>query len=420
MNNFWITVSHTAGKRLKSKAFIWSTALISIIVFALMNLGTIIDLFAGDEDKAQEKTIVAVVMETDNQELADMLFSHETGEFQYVHYTEGDLESARLGADDHDYEFVLGISGELTNLEATLYGPGNDFRLSQQIRLDIQRVKETVVTNELGLNEAELAMIYSPVQFNELPLTENGEVRTEESHMQSYWMVYALVFVIYMIIILFGSMIATEVATEKSSRVMELIVSSVNPITQMFGKIIGIGLSGFVNIGAIILAAYIGYVVSGEQFLETMLGDVIDMSLIGYAILLIILGYLLYGGVAAMLGALVSRAEEVNQAIQPLVFLAMIALFVSMFGLNVPDAPFIQVLSYIPFFTPQLLFLRMGMTTIPTWEIVIILSILAISVVLINIFAARIYKGGVLMYGKFSFKEGFKQALRLSKKEDRK
>ncbi|RXI96418.1 ABC transporter permease [Anaerobacillus alkaliphilus] len=417
MNNFWITVTHTASKRLKSKAFIWSTAIISIIVFALMNLGTIIDLFSGDDDKEQEKTMVAVVMETEHEEFAEMLFSHETGEFFYVNYTDGDIESARLEVENNDYEFVLGLSGDLLNLEATLYGPGTDFRLGQQIRLDIQRVKETVVTNELGLNEAELAMIYSPVQFSELPLAENGDVRTEESHMQSYWMVYALVFVIYMIIILFGSMIATEVATEKSSRVMELIVSSVNPVTQMFGKIIGIGLSGFVNIGAILLAAYLGYLVSGEQFLDTMLGDVIDMSLIGYAILLILLGYLLYGGVAAMLGALVSRAEEVNQAIQPLVFLAMIALFVSMFGLNVPDATFIQVLSYIPFFTPQLLFLRMGMTAVPAWEIILILSILVVSVILINIFAARIYKGGVLMYGKFSFKEGLKQAFTLGKKE---
>nr|WP_252312976.1 ABC transporter permease [Sinobaca sp. H24] len=67
--------------------------------------------------------------------------------------------------------------------------------------------------------------------------TEGAEVQTEEAHNQAYWMVYALVFAIYLLVIMFGSMIATEVATEKSSRVMELIVSSVNPITQMFGNL---------------------------------------------------------------------------------------------------------------------------------------------------------------------------------------
>lgn len=145
---------------------------------------------------------------------------------------------------------------------------------------------------------------------------------------------------------------------------MELIVSSVNPITQMFGKIIGIGIAGFVNILTIVVAAFIGYLISGATFLEMLGGEEIQLSLVGFAVILIVLGYLLYGGIAAMLGALVSRAEEVNQALQPLIYLAMISLFLAIFGLNVPDAPFVTILSYIPFFTPQLLFLRMGMTTI--------------------------------------------------------
>jgi ABC-2 type transport system permease protein len=416
MSNFWIIVGHTTEKRLRSKTFLWSTIIISVIVIALMNIGTIIDTFSGDDDTV-EKSTVAVVTSEGNEELGEMLFSFEDGEFNYVDYTDGDIESAKEAAENDEFDYVLGLSGDILNLEAEFFGAGMDFMVGQHVRMEVQRMKETVVTNELGLNQEELEKIYYPITFNELPLSENGEVKTEESHMQSYWMVYGLVFAIYMIIILFGSMIATEVATEKSSRVMELIVSSVNPVTQMFGKIIGIGISGLVNILLIVVAAFVGYTISGADYLDTIFRDVVDLSLLGYAILLIVLGYLLYGGVAAMLGALVSRAEEVNQALQPLIFLAMIAFFVSMFGLNVPDTMFIKVLSYIPFFTPQLLFLRMGMTTVPLWEIIVIISILMISVILINILAARIYKGGVIMYGKFSFKDGMKQALRLGKKE---
>lgn len=415
MNNFWITVTHTAEKRLKSKAFKWSTIIISVIVITLMNIANIIALFVGDD--TPEKSMVAVVSEHANSELAKLLHTYEEGDFNYVHYTDGDVVAAREAAEQNEFDFVLSLSGDIRNVEAEFFSTGNDFRIGQKIRMDVQRMKETLVTNELGLNEEELAMIYNPITFHELPLSDNGTVQTEESHMQSYFMVYGLVFAIYMIIILFGSMIATEVATEKSSRVMELIVSSVNPVTQMFGKIIGIGISGIVNVVVIGLAAYIGYLLSGMNYFDLFLGDVFDWSLIGYAIILIVLGYLLYGGIAAMLGALVSRAEEVNQALQPLILIAMVAFFVSMFGLNVPEATFITILSYIPFFTPQLLFLRIGMTTIPAWEIMVILGILIISVLLINILAARIYKGGVLMYGNFSIKGGMKQALRLGKKE---
>ncbi|MBP3950881.1 ABC transporter permease [Bacillus suaedae] len=416
MNNFWVTVAHTAGKRIRTKAFIWSTAVIAVLIIGLMNITTVIDMFGG-EDGETEKSTIAVVYDTTTADVAELLSSYEEGEFSYVAYPDSDLAAAKQATEEGEFTYVLGLTGDPSQIEAEFFSEGTDFTVGETVRMDVQRMKETIVTNELGLNEEELAMIYNPIVFNERALTNEGNIETEESHMQSYFMVYGLVFVIYMVILLFGSMIATEVATEKSSRVMELIISSVNPITQMFGKIIGIGLAGVLNMAMLVLAAYVGYLISGETYLETILQDMLEGSLLGYALILIVLGYLLYGGVAAMLGALVSRAEEVNQAIQPLVFVAMIALFISITGLNVPDATFIKVLSYVPFFTPQLLFLRIGMTSVPTWEIIVILTVLVLSVIVMNLLAARIYKGGVLMYGKFSFKNGIKQALRLGKRE---
>ncbi|MBU9720917.1 MULTISPECIES: ABC transporter permease [Bacillaceae] len=417
MNNFWTTVAHTAGRRLKSKAFIFSTLSMAILVFALTNINNIIDAFSSD-DADRDLPRVAVIDETEYGGLfTDMLSSYEDGRFQYVETTEN-LDSALDAARDDEHDYVLHLSGNNENIVAEFYSNGNDFMIAQDVNHDVQRIKEAVMTNELGLNEQELALIYYPVLFNELPLHEGGEVQTVETHMQAYWMVYFLVFAIYMIVLTFGTMIATEVATEKSSRVMELIVSSVNPVTQMLGKIIGIGIAGLVNLGAIVVAGIIGVSVSGDDFFDMIFTEVLDPTLVFYALLLIILGYFVYGGVAAMLGALVSRAEEVNQALQPLIFLAIIALFISIFGLNTPDVAFIQVLSYVPFFTPQLLFLRIGMGTVPTWEIILILAILTISCIIIMFIAARIYKGGVLMYGKFSFKDSLKQAFTLSKKEN--
>lgn len=260
-------------------------------------------------------------------------------------------------------------------------------------------------------------MIYAPVSFQIEPLKEDGEIETEETRMQAYWMVYGLVFAIYLIVISLGTIIATEVATEKSSRVMELIVSSVNPNVQMFDKLVGIGIVGVINLLSLTVAAIIGFQLNDVDLLEFFSGGTINISLLWYALLFIVLGYFLYGRLAAMLGALVSRAEEVNQATSPLIFLAMIAFFIAIFGLNTPDSMIIQVLSYVPFFTPQLLFLRIGMGTVPMWEVLLIIVLLLLSAIVINFIAARIYKGGVLMYGKFLFKEGIKRALTLARKE---
>lgn len=417
MNNFWTTVNHTIGRRLKSKTFIWSTAIVMVLIIGFINLNSILTGFSdSDEDLAET---VAVIDETEGDvSFSELLESTSETSLEYEQYTEGSVEDAVAAAEDGQFDYVLALSGTTTDLQAEFLSEGNDFMISGEVNQDVQRAKESAATNELDLNEEELALIYSPISFSEQSFTEGSEVQTQETHMQAYWMVYALVFAIYMIVITLGTMIATEVATEKSSRVMELIVSSVNPITQMLGKITGIGIVGMISLIGLVTAGYIGFSISGEEnFINMIFSEGIDASLLVYVVVFIILGYFVYGGIAAMLGALVSRAEEVNQAIQPLIIVAMLAFFISIFGLNAPDSTVIHVLSYVPFFTPQLLFLRIGMSSVPLWEIALIIGILVISAILINVLAARIYKGGVLMYGKFSLKDGMKQAFNMSKKE---
>ncbi|AOM82936.1 ABC transporter permease [Salisediminibacterium beveridgei] len=432
MHNFWTTLAHTSKQRIRSKSFMITTAVMVIGIIAGFNIiGFFIDREENDfdtEGNGPEQAVYVVDESLDESgeatsPLGLILADFQMGSYQYLHDDEMTLDEAQEAVHDMEHEDfepegVLHIEGDAATLDVTFYGEGTDFRIGQVLQQELNQARELFVMSQLSLDEREEEIFAGRIAFEEEALPQAaGDIQTEESYMQSYWMVYILVFAIYMIVILFGSMIATDIATEKSSRVMELIVSSINPVTQMFGKLVGIGIAGMINIGAIVIAALIGAYTSGQETIQNFITDMIDYSLIGYAILMIILGYLLYGGLSAMLGALVSRAEEVNQAIQPLIFLAMIAFFVSVFGLNTPDSPVIQWLSYIPFFTPQLLFLRIGMTPIPGWEIALITGILIISAIIANIIAARVYKGGVLMYGKFSFKEGIKQALTLSQKE---
>lgn len=355
VNNFWITVRHTFSQRIQSKAFIWSTIIMMAIIVGIININSIMSIFSDGESNEASSTIAVIDNTNSEGAIAEMLENDEGGSFDYRHYTDGNQEDALKETSDGIYDFVLTLNGDATDLDVAFFVEGNDYTVSQEVNQDVQRVKESVVTSQLDLNEEELAMISAPIAFSEEPLTAGEEVQTEETHMQAYWMVYGLVFFIYLIVIFLGSIIATEVATEKSSRVMEIIVSSVNPIVQMFGKLVGIGLFGLVNLAALVIAVVIGFMISEDNILDSVFDGVSDVSLLLYAFLFIILGYFVYGGIAAMLGALVSRAEEVNQAIQPLIFLAMIAFFISIYGLNTPDSTMIQILSYIPFFTPQLL-----------------------------------------------------------------
>lgn len=136
-----------------------------------------------------------------------------------------------------------------------------------------------------------------------------------------------------------------------------------------------------------------------------------------YAFVFFLLGYFLYATLAAFLGSLVSRIEDVNQLITPMTYLLIIGFMIAMFGLVKPDATFITVTSYIPFFTPMLMFMRVGMLNLPIWEPILGIVILLVTIILFAIFGAKVYKGGVLLYGKSSSFKDIKKAMQLTKNE---
>jgi ABC-2 type transport system permease protein len=103
--------------------------------------------------------------------------------------------------------------------------------------------------------------------------------------------------------------------------------------------------------------------------------------------------------------------------ITPMTLLVVAGFMIAMFGLGKPDSPFIVITSYIPFFTPMIMFLRVGMLNIPVWEAVLGISILMATIVFLAVFGARVYRGGVLMYGKSNSFKDIKKALQLTKKE---
>ncbi|MUV38722.1 uncharacterized protein JNUCC1_02593 [Lentibacillus sp. JNUCC-1] len=276
-----------------------------------------------------------------------------------------------------------------------------------------------MATEQAGIDQSTLADIQTPVSFEKVALDETA--KTDEELNQARGIVYVMLFLLYMSVMTYGMMIAQDVANEKSSRVMELLISSASPVTHMFAKIVGIALLGLTQVSIFIVAGY--GVIQSKQ--DELTGGVFEFFGLGntspviyvYAVVFFILGYLLYATMAAMLGSLVSRVEDVQQFLTPMIFLIMIAFFIAMFGLNAPQSTIVTVSSYIPFFTPMIMFMRIGMLDIPAWEVALSMGILVITIVLFAAVGARIYRGGVLMYGKSSSLKDFKKALALSKKD---
>jgi ABC-2 type transport system permease protein len=417
MNSFWIILVHTYFNKLKSKSFIVTTLMTVVLVLALTNINNIIEVFDKDGDEVK----IAVLDETG--QLFEP-FKEQAGIINndiILSTFNGSEREAEKAVEEGEYRGLIVISYNEENLPQATFKAMSiaDSSLFMDLQASLQQVKTMMAATQINLTADQLQKLYEPVMFDQIALEEHA--KTEEELNQARGLVYILLFIIYFSVIMYASMIATEVATEKSSRVMEILISSVSPIKQMFAKILGIGLLSLTQLAVFLSVGYYSFKQNSESLKEGFfgvygLGDV-PIETIVYAVVFFILGYFLYATLAAFLGSLVSRIEDVQQMITPMTLLIVGGFMIAMFGLGKPDAPFITITSYIPFFTPMIMFLRVGMLTLPAWEALLGIGVLILTIVALAIFGARVYRGGVLMYGKSNSFKDIKKALDLTKNE---
>ena len=416
MRNFWIVTKHTFLTKLKTKSFLISTGIMIVIVLILANLNTVIDMFN------QEKQPTVAVIDT-TREYIDLFENQlmQTDNSFMIVKDANELEAIEK-VKSGEWEGVLTITIQGSGIPEAVY---RSMKISDEstIRLlqsTLTEVKNQKFTEAIQLDAMQIAELYTPAAFKVVSLEENAKSASELNAARG--LVYVMLFVIYFIVIGYAGMIASEVASEKTSRVMEILVSSISPVKQMFAKILGIACLSFVQMGAFLLVGYFSIRnLIGKQdeidFLQFFGFDGMKLSTIVYAVIFALLGYLFYAVMAAFLGSLVSRVEDIQPMITPMTMLVVVAFVISMFGLGNPDTILIQICSFIPPFTPLIMFLRVGMLDVPFWEVGLSLILLLASIILLAVLGAKIYRGGVLMYGKGTSLKDLKHALTLGKKE---
>lgn len=415
MSKFWIILFHTYLSKIKTKSFIVTTIITVAILLALTNMNRIIDAFNKDDVNN------IIVIDETGQLLPPLKEQMKVIDKELqIEAFDGTVSEGEQSVEEGKYEGLLILSFSKENLPEATYKANSvaDTEISSGLESALQQTKTMLTAAQINLTMEQLAKLNEPVLFEKIALEKDA--KTEEELNQARGLVYVLLFIIYFSVIMYANMIAMEVATEKSSRVMEILISSVSPVKQMFAKIIGIGLLSLTQLA---IQIGVGYY-SVKQNSSTMKGGFFDsfgfdnlpIMTIVYGVIFFLLGYFLYATLAAFLGSLVSRIEDVQQMITPMTMLVVAGFMLAMFGLGNPEASFIRITSFIPFFTPMIMFLRVGMLSIPVWEVALGILILVGTIVLLGIFGARVYRGGVLMYGKSNSFKDVKKAIQLGKK----
>ncbi len=221
---------------------------------------------------------------------------------------------------------------------------------------------------------------------------------------QNFFYTYIMIFALYMVILLYGQMVATNVATEKSSRAMEVLVTSARPTAMMFGKVVASCLAGFTQLVCIFGSALLFYKLNESYWAGTeLIGMFFDMpvSLLVYMLVFFVLGFFIYAFLYGAIGSTASKLEDINTSVMPITMLFIAGFFVVVTAMSSGsvDNPLMVACSYIPFTSPMAMFTRIAMSHPAFYEVAISIAILAASCVGVGIVAAKIYRVGVLLYG---------------------
>ena len=202
----------------------------------------------------------------------------------------------------------------------------------------------------------------------------------------------------------FGQMVATNGASEKSSRAMEVLITSAKPLNMMFGKVLASCFAGLLQLVAVFGSAVLFYNINKPYLEGNMIVDSIfniPTEILVYMLVFFLLGFLIYAFMYAAIASTVSKLEDINTSVQPVTILFIIGFFVVIFSMTGAgiDNGLMKVCSYIPFTSPMAMFTRIAMSTVPWYEIAASIAILIGSVIGVGIISAKIYRVGVLLYG---------------------
>lgn len=291
--------------------------------------------------------------------------------------------------------------------------------------------KTANLMRSLGVLEAREELTHSGVDANKVTAIWEAQrpyetvlVSSAKDGAKSFWIVYVQLFVFYFLILTFGSQVAMAVAREKSDRTMELLITSAKPKDLIRGKVYAYGLVGVLVLGLMLAAGYIGMRISMGG--SSMMGEAKDIASqvskfiqlnitleqIILGIVYFVLGYILYLYLLASAASLVSRMEDINMAIQPIVLLFVAGFLISMMSLSKPGI-LLSFASYFPFTSPLAMPARYAVSNVSYAELGISIAVLLATTVLVRIFAVRMYRLGSLNYGtKVNFFKMLFQSIR--------
>lgn len=382
----------------KNKIFVGITIFLVLLIAIVMFFPRIMELTGGEKSSEAADDLPIMIVKADDPSQADMV-----KEIFAASFTDYSVQIANEDVDTIKEK----ITSEAAECAFVMTGPTSYTYYVNNLSLyDANTEIANTVLQQIYQMNAMINSGMTPEQAGDvMKIQITSEVESlGKDQTENFFYTYIMIFALYMVILLYGQMVATNVATEKSSRAMELLVTSANPTSMMFGKVLASCIAGLVQIVAIFGSAVAFYQINksywGDNFIIKSIFN-IPPELLIYMLIFFVLGFLIYAFMFGAVGSTASRLEDINTSVMPITIIFIVAFVVVMTSMSSGDVDntLMTVCSYIPFTSPMAMFTRIAMSTVPLYEIVISIAILIASTVGIGVLSAKIYRVGVLLYG---------------------
>ena len=392
----------------KNKIFVGVTIGMIVVLGILLFFPRIMEFFdGGDSQEGEDNTAIEDIADGEMSKIAFVdnaygdgtVFDAISGAFSdyKVEKVNMDLNQLKSSVENGDYDKAIVLNSKLEYVLITNKVGMYDSSSSIIDDIVLQTYKYIEMKN-LGINDEEIEKIMSAIPTSEV-------ITLGKDQFQTYWFAYAAVFALYMSVIMYGQLVATSVATEKSSKAMEMLITSAKPVNLIFGKVLGTGIAGISQMVVVVGSAFLFYNLNteywGENMIISALFNITTEALI-VSLLAFILGFFFYAFIFGALGSLATRTEDINASATPITMIFVVSFLIVMFSMNSGnvDSTLMKVCTMVPFTSPLALIVRVTMGEMTIVEKIISIVILIASTIGIGILAAKIYQMGVLLYGK--------------------
>lgn len=399
MKQFFIIFKHELSQYFKNKIFVITTLILILAVSGFLfapRIGEIINKSKSAETSEEKKS--EVLVKSDNTNLEKLLPAIAASfPQQNVKITNDSVDEIKKQIKEQSVEFAFVLSSDLKSYTYLANASAlQDPNLNTMDNL-LKTLYSHVYLKKHGLNDNQIAEVQNP---NITHTIEN----ISEDGAKNFWYAYVMVIVLYMVIIMFGQKVAMSVVTEKTSRAMEVLITSASPAALMFGKILAASVAGIIQITAVFGSAFISYNINKSYFETNAVINTLfnfPASLVGYLLIFFLLGFLIYSFLFGAMASTVSKIEDLSSVVMLIQIIFVAGFVVSTNAMTSGDvnSELMKGLSLFPLTSPMAMFTRIAMSEVPGLEILLSVAFLILATILIGYIAAKIYRVGVLMYG---------------------